>query len=426
MHAPLTPTYRTEWRPLRDLGPLAEAWRALAGRALEQNVFYEPAFALAAAPVFGVDAGAVLVWSVHGRLVGLFPARLARWRAGLRPALAGWTHPFAPLGTPLVDREQAEPVLAAWLDHLRADLAMPPLLLLPLLPEQGPLATALDAVLARRGLRSAAFGRHQRAALEPGADRADYLEQALKPRKRKELRRQRRRLEDIAPVTFAAADAPAEIAAALKDFLAIEASGWKGMAQTAVVNDDAVRGFVETAVAALAAEGKVRIDRMMLNGRAIAAAITLGHGATRWFWKIAYSEGLTRASPGVQLALDVTERLLDMPDVIHADSCATADHPMIDHLWRERLALGDRLIAVKPSRYPFALVCGVEALRRGGLDRAKAVRDRLRSRLRAKQPADHLAGGGHRHLADEGDLARILMGRQPGAHESLDLGGERV
>ena len=41
----------------------ASEWRDLAARALEPNVFYDPAFALAAAPVFGADAGAVLVWS---------------------------------------------------------------------------------------------------------------------------------------------------------------------------------------------------------------------------------------------------------------------------------------------------------------------------------------------------------------------------
>ena len=84
-------------------------WRALAARALEPNVFYEPAFALAAAPVFGARCGAVLVWSQGGtRLIGLFPARD---RAALRRAavLAGWTHPYAPLGAPLVDRDEAEP-----------------------------------------------------------------------------------------------------------------------------------------------------------------------------------------------------------------------------------------------------------------------------------------------------------------------------
>jgi len=44
---------RTEWRPLGELGDVRDAWRDLLDRAIEPNVFYHPAFALPAAPVFG-------------------------------------------------------------------------------------------------------------------------------------------------------------------------------------------------------------------------------------------------------------------------------------------------------------------------------------------------------------------------------------
>ncbi len=59
--------FTVEWRKLSELEAITAAWRDLAARALEPNVFYEPAFALAAAPVFGRDAGAVLVWSGRPR-----------------------------------------------------------------------------------------------------------------------------------------------------------------------------------------------------------------------------------------------------------------------------------------------------------------------------------------------------------------------
>ena len=118
MHAPFKPTVRAEWRRLAGLDAVTEEWLALCARALEPNVFYEPAFALAAAPVFGADAGAVLVWS-GSRLIGLFPARTER--RGPLTRLAGWTHPFAPLGTPLVDREHADAAISAFLDHLAGD-----------------------------------------------------------------------------------------------------------------------------------------------------------------------------------------------------------------------------------------------------------------------------------------------------------------
>ena len=88
MHAPLSTAYRAEWRGLADLAPLADEIRALAARAVEPNVFYEPAFMLAAAPVFGAGAGAMLVRSATGRLTGLFPARIERPQGGLVPMLS--------------------------------------------------------------------------------------------------------------------------------------------------------------------------------------------------------------------------------------------------------------------------------------------------------------------------------------------------
>src|SRR5207302_325772 len=115
------------------------------------------------------------------------------------------------------------------------------------------------------------------------------------------------------------------------------------------------------------AEGKARVDRLFLNGTAIAATITLTSSDTAWGWKIAYNEGLARSSPGVQLICDVTDSLLAAPQPLRVDSCAAAGHPMIDHLWRERLTLSDRLIALRPSAMPFALACGIEALRRAAI-----------------------------------------------------------
>ena len=430
MHAPLSPTLRVEWRAISGLESILAEWRSLAARALEPNVFYDPAFALAAAPVFGKGCGAVLVWTKGGTLLGLFPARLTGLRQGALPTLAGWTRPYAPLGVPLVDRDEAPAVIAAWLEHLAHDPATPALLLLPMVPETGAFARALETVLSYHDLPHAAFGQHRRAMLKRGNNQDD---QTVSPRRRKELQRQRRRLEEFAPVTFSSVSAPQPAASALEDFLVLEASGWKGLAQTAAANDPAVRRFVEIAVTSLAAQGQARIDRMQLGGQAVAVAITLKSGETGWFWKIAYNEGVARFSPGVQLVHELTPELAAQPGMAQLDSCATAGHPMMDHMWHGRLALADRLIAVKRTALPFGLIGRLETLRRAALSAAKALRGRLRggraetpSGPGAQQPANHFSGRGHRHLRDKGDLARILVGRQPGAHEALDVGGKRV
>ncbi len=93
------------------------------------------------------------------------------------------------------------------------------------------------------------------------------------------------------------------------------------------------------------------------------------------------TRAIARYSPGVQILLDVTQALLDDPSVACADSCATADHPMIDHVWRERLALADRLVSVGSARsFGFALARTLETLRRAAIGGAKALRDLAKRR----------------------------------------------
>ena len=361
-----------EWQPL---GALVDEWRDLVHRAIEPNVFYDPAFALAAAPVFGGNAGVVLVRRA-GKLIGFFPARVER-RYGVMATLTGWTHPYAPLGVPLVDRSEADAAIAAFLDFAGAE--GPQLVLLPMLPRDGAFADALARVLARRGGTTMDFGGHARAMLAPAQDRAGYLQHALAHKKAKELRRQRRRLADTEPVTLATAREPKDVAAALGYFLALEASGWKGRAGTATADRPAIRAFMECAVTALAADGHARIDRLKQGERTLATAITLRSGNTSWFWKIAYDEAYARFSPGVQISLDLTDALLVDARIARVDSCATADHPMIDHLWRERLALADLLIAPgRDALSAFHVACRLEALRRAAFATAKRVRNKLR------------------------------------------------
>jgi Acetyltransferase (GNAT) domain len=378
---------RTEWVPLAALSGITDMWRTLATRALEPNVFYGPAFALPAANAFDPHVGALLVWSKASvrRLIGLWPVRVARRRYGVPlPVLAGWTHSYAPLGTPLVDRDQAELVIEALFDHVRADTTLPKLMLLPLLPE-GPVADLIAAEVARRGGRMMDFDVHaramlapnndQRALLTPGDERVDYLDRAIAPKKAKELRRQRRRLDDAGPVRLVVAREPAEIAAALSAFFELEAQGWKGRAGTAAVQHKDAWSFMQDALAALATNHDVRIDRLMRDDQTIAAGITLREGASSWFWKIAYDETQARFSPGVQLSLELTASLLADETVMRTDSCATADHPMIDHLWRERLTLSDRLIAPDAGALgSFAIGRQLEAMRRSAISGAKRLR----------------------------------------------------
>jgi CelD/BcsL family acetyltransferase involved in cellulose biosynthesis len=382
--APSQTMLTTERRPLAALSDIVAPWRELAARAAESNVFYDPGFALAAAPVFGRNVEVVLVWSADTprRLVGLFPFAVAARRYGVKlPLMVGWTHPFAPLGTPLIDRDACANVIAAFLDHVAADDTLPKLLLLPLLNEGGPVAGALRSALLRNGGACVPFDRHQRALLKPETGWEGYLDRAIGHKRRKELRRQRHRLADSGPLSFVMATTPSEIMPTLQDFLTLESCGWKGRAGTAMAQHPDILRFVETAIGALAASGQVRIARLCCQSQPIACALTLTSGAGAWGWKIAFDERFASGSPGVQIYLDLTEALLADPTIAFVDSCATPDHPMIDHIWRERLDMADWLIAPAPGA-TFGLACRLEKVRRDIIVLARSFRGAVKRRTR--------------------------------------------
>lgn len=375
--------FDVELRPLAELDALVGDWRGLTARALEPNAFYEPGFALAAAPVLGADVFVGLVWSRAPRaLVGFFPVRIDRRRYGVPfPLLIGWTHPFAPIGTPLADRDMAESVIAAWLDHVASDPALPKLMLMPLLAEGRPLALAFAEALARRNSEVAAFDRYDRPLLAPGDGRADYLQRSVSSKRLRNMRRRQRQLAERGTFVLDAAREGEALDRALDDYLAIELGGWKGRAGTAAAQNRDISEFMRRAVAALGQENKVVIQRLLVGGKPIASAMALKSGDMAWGWKVSYDENYADYSPGVLAVAGLTETLLADPAVRQADSCASPKDTMAPQLWNERVTIADWLFAVDArADFAFGLVSRLEALRRTAIRAAKSARDHLRRR----------------------------------------------
>jgi hypothetical protein len=79
----------------------------------------------------------------------------------------------------------------------------------------------------------------------------------------------------------------------------------------------------------------------------VAAAILLRHQDRAFYFKLGIDERFAKFSPGVQLTLDLTRHLCADPAIAMADSTASPDHPMINPIWRGRLAIGDVLIPLR-------------------------------------------------------------------------------
>ena len=390
-----------EWKTLAELDASdIDAWRDLVARALEPNVFLEPSFALAAAKYLpgAREVGAILIRD-GARLMGLVPGRVEGFAAG-RPiaTFVGWTHPYAPLSAPLLDRETAKEVVGCVLQALPKLPGEPRLILYPFVNEDGAVARLRAGELARKGISVSRFDPHQRAMLKPAADLGFTRDRQTIPKsakadlggshplasvsggRLKELRRQRRRLGELGALVHRRVARGAQTRAAIEAYLALEARGWKGKAGAAAQSREATAKFLRSAVLGLAAEGKAQIDLLELDTKPVAAAITLFSGDRAWFWKIAYDEDYARFSPGVQLALDLTETLGRNPEISLVDSCAVAGHPMIDHLWEGRLAIADWMMPLGGIGGPaLAAAIVAEKMRRFAIKGLRAVRNIARA-----------------------------------------------
>lgn len=366
-----------------ELAAYEAEWRDLSLRAVEQNVFYGPAFALAAArhlseagkPGFLVAFDGPKKGVARRKMLGLFPFTTSRLDLGA-PILRGWRHPFNPLGTPLLDAELARPTLDALFDHL--DRTSYGSILFPDIREAGAFVGHLRAVVAQRSARIGTIASRRRAMLSRESDAATYFKTHWRPKKVKELQRLRRRLGEAGEVIWSTARSGSALSAALERFFALEAEGWKGAYGSAMLQDAGRATFARTLVRGLGQQGGARIDELRCGETLVASAISLISGKDVAFWKIAYDERFAKFSPGVLLTETLTKDFLELGGNGIIDSCAIQDHPMIDHFWHERMAVSDYLVSAGAGRgQQFHLAMMREKLRIGLRVRARRLKLRL-------------------------------------------------
>ena len=294
---------------------------------LPTNPFHAPWFVEAAAeriisqPEWFEGAGARLPTRPAARL-GRLPL----------PHNEGLHHDHCFLGTPsLTPGREAE--------GLRALAAAGRLLRLRKVPEDSSAHAALAVFPGARIVAS-----RERAWLRAGASYEDHLADALRGKKRKELRRQRARLEEAGALSEAVEEGAAGLDGWTDEFLVLEAEGWKGEAGTAMARREAEAAFLRGMLAGAAAVGALRRFSLRLDGRPVALVIGLASGDHGLYtYKIAHDPALSRYSPGVMAMLLVTRHVLGNGHAF-ADSCAAEGHPMIDSLWRDRRVLHDWIV----------------------------------------------------------------------------------
>lgn len=350
-----------------------EQWATLAQDAAEANAFYAPDM-LAAAIDHLSDGQPVHLIEAHGAdgLIGLLPL-VRRPRHGRLPigCVSNWMHDHCFFGAPIVRRGQEIAAWRSFLEQLDEARWAGGFLHLQGLDAAGANAAALEAICVEQRRSRLEIHRYDRAMLRSDLSADAYWETQVRSKKRKELRRLQKRLAELGTVETRLLTAASDLPRWCDDFLALEASGWKGQEGTALGCTPADAAFFRTACAAACDAGRLHMLRIDLDDRAIAMLVNFRHGEGAFSFKIAFDETLGRFSPGVLIEIANLHAVQADPAIGWMDSCAAAGHPMIDSLWAERrtivqyrVALHGTGLARMQRSAAFALASGAESIAR--------------------------------------------------------------
>lgn len=318
--------------------PHIDAWQALADRAAEPNVFYEPWVLLAAleTDARGTDTQIAFVYGpddAGATLIGVFPLeRRARFRGLPIGHLRGWQHPQIFLAVPLIDPAQAAAAWGALLAWARQTGAR--LLDLPLIPGGSPALAGLAAAIDDLGGAHSIVERFCRQRLEPSAPDGDaYIAAAASAKSRKRWRRLSRRLSEHGDIALRSLAPDEPIDPWAEDFLALEARGWKGRQGTALGSSAAEARLFRALCAAGHERGAVSMLGLYVDGTPIAMQCNLHSGSHGFAFKVCYDEDWSQFSPGVLLELEAIRHFLAREDFASMDSCTGAQHTLMARIW---------------------------------------------------------------------------------------------
>ncbi len=318
----------------------------LAAHASEPNVFFERELLLPALRCLDARQVEVFLLFSDEQLIGLLPLERTATFHGLPvAALRTWQHLHCFLGTPLVRAGSERLFFNALLDWLDSRPSREVALELNNFGQGNGMWYSLQEVLNNRKRLFFCSRKIERALLVAQGGSDEYLAASLGSKKRRELRRQQRRLAELGELVFQSLTTSDDIEEWTQDFLALEQSGWKGREGTALALDPSERCFFRTVMRQLFESNRLLMLRLKLDGRTISSQINFSRGPGAFGFKIAFDETYAKYSPGVLLEIENIRQRLDQRDIEWIDSCASSSSGMIDSIWRDRISLGSTCIA---------------------------------------------------------------------------------
>jgi CelD/BcsL family acetyltransferase involved in cellulose biosynthesis len=331
-----------------SLPDLIPAWEDLCRRCAEDNVYYSPKYAFAVINHLEkrADLRFAVVWD-GPELVAFLPIMKHGLQVPvLQPVRQAWKNTFTFSCMPLLDKARKDAAADALLDVLasvnRGEWVI------PTINTQGEACQAIMTAIARKGLPWRFANQFERAVLESGMTFDAHMKVRVPPKRRRELARNRRRLEELGMVRHASYCSADGLREALSAFLAIEASGWKGKRGTALACHERTRSFAAAVFTGDEDPPLCRADVLTLNGKPIAVGLVAFAGRTGFSVKCTYDEAYRSYSVGLLLEIEVIRSFLAERWADRLDAGTDGTH-VIDSLWSGQMQVSDLMFSLSPA-----------------------------------------------------------------------------
>ena len=309
------------------------AWRALADRAIEPNPLFEPDCLIPAArhQTFGAEIDLAIA-EEDGRWYACVPTRnVKRWHKLPYPIVTSQVRRMIYQGTPLVDRDRSVEAVRALLSGL-VDAHRSRVFALQEITE-GEVAAVVRRAATEMGLPCSDFESFERGFLVRQPDHTRGA--TLKSETRRNLQKKRRRLTrelGTEPEFVDRSDDPA----AIDDYIALEAAGYKlgiGVAMTTVPGETE---FFRDMCARFAAAGRLHVLALQAGETSLAMDIWIRGREGEFMIKTSYDQRYSAYSPGLMLHIDAMVFFHEHSDADWLETCTYDGNVLFLRIYPDR------------------------------------------------------------------------------------------
>jgi hypothetical protein len=345
-----------------------ERWHELEERSIEENAFLSPYFILPALKylpprgkpmIVFIQTGAGNTGDLLG--VGVFE-RSPRTIQLPVPHLKAYRCPHAYLTGLLIDRQHFGETTDAFFSFLhdsREDWCGVEFVNRR---KESELASRFDIAASQLDISWFEYSSQKRPILLSERSGDSNMKTILASKRRKILRQNLRRLNDLGKVRWRVVSGQEIEPACLDTFLELEHMGWKKAKKFSLLSHANDEAFFREMMNGFAQAGRAFFTELSMNGKVIASTSNLISGCAGFAFKIGWDEAFSKLGPGILNEVEFMKYFPELlPNLKYVDSGAE-NGSFIEKLWPDHVSLVSGFYLSNPIMKP--LLQGIDFIRK--------------------------------------------------------------